>query len=316
MKDFRHIPVLVDEVVDALKIEPGKKYIDATFGGGGHGFEIMKRGGVLLGLDQDPDAVENSKIKVVNSELHNLRVVQGNFRDIVQIAQENEFINVKGVLFDLGLSSYQLESSGRGFSFLREEPLDMRMSSIPAESGILKQNTFSSVGLGKDAEDEKSLTARKIVNEWSEGELYTIFAKFGEEMNARSIANSIIQARKDKEVSTTKELADLIKNTIQGGSQIHPATKVFQALRIAVNDELGSLERALDQVLKVIDAKGKLVVISFHSLEDRMVKQKLRKFEEEGRGTVITKKPIIPSMEELRSNRKARSAKMRVFEKS
>lgn len=258
-----HIPVLLKEALEALDVKPGKKYIDCTYGGGGHTRAIEKAGGIVLTIDQDPDAQA---------------AVLENFAHLKNIAQRTGFSPVAGILFDLGVSSHQLETPQRGFSFNLDAPLDMRMSQV-----------------GPSAAD--------LVNVGSEKELANLFWKFGEERASRAIARAIVANRP---VKTTNQLAQIILRVRHktAGDRTHPATRVFQALRIAVNDELTSLEEALPQAVDLLEPGGRLVVISFHSLEDRIVKNFLK-----------TGRLIKPTAEEIKSNPRARSAKMRVYEK-
>lgn len=298
MIDF-HVPVLKKEVVSSLNIEPGKKYIDATVGGGGHAFEILSKGGVLLGIDQDQEAIDytNRKWKIESRRLkirkENLTLVRGNFVDINRIARERGFEHADGVIFDLGVSSYQIDKSGRGFSFLREEPLDMRMSS------------------------KIEITAKDIVNKASFDELYNIFSKFGEEKNAWAICDAIVLARQVKPIKTSRELAEIVAGVneehLRGVSRLHPATRVFQALRIVVNSEIDNLRKGLGGAFEILAPNGRLMVISFHSLEDRVVKLFFTKLVRAGAANFINKKPIIASDEEIKRNRRARSAKLRVI---
>lgn len=290
-----HIPVLVEEAIEGLQIRPAKKYIDATLGGGGHGVEIVKRGGVLLGIDVDQDALEFARQRLdVGSEKlegeEGWKLVQGNFRDIEIIAKEQGFENVSGILFDLGVSTFQLKKSGRGLSFGRDEPLDMRLG------------------------NREGISAREIVNSYSEDELYDLLIRFGEEELARPIARVLIHVRRTGPITTTAQLADLVGGVYQHEgkrSVLHPATKVFQALRIAVNRELDSLERGLEGAVKLLESGGRLAIISFHSLEDRIVKFGLRRDELR----LITKKPIRPNLLEMRQNPASRSAKLRIAQK-
>lgn len=295
-----HIPVFKQEVTEFLDIQKGKQYIDATLGGGGHALEICKRGGEVLGIDVDQDAIDHvqKKIKDQHAEIKNLgkvTLVRGNFKDIAEIARLHGFTDVSGIIFDLGVSSYQLDTQERGFSFQNSGPLDMRMD----PSGSSGQ-----------------VTAEDLVNGLTKGELYELFCKYGEESNAWAIAKSIVSARLVNRITTTGDLAAIIAKSVRRSkNDIHPATRVFQALRIAVNDELYSIEEALPKALTVLGKKGRIIVISFHSLEDRIVKQAFKKFEEEKQGKIITEKPIVPSEEEQVVNRRSRSAKLRVFEK-
>lgn len=261
-----HIPVLLNEVVAALEIKPGEKYIDCTFGGGGHFRAIQEAGGIVLGIDQDPEAQAP---------------IRGNFAHLKEIADTAGFHPVSGILFDLGVSSHQLETDYRGFSFKRGglSKLDMRMD----------QTT--------------GLTAADLINAGSEKELANLFFKYGEERESRKIAKAIVSNRP---VETTNDLAEIILKVSHRGKfdRTHPATRVFQALRIAVNDELNSLETALPQALGLLKPGGKLAVISFHSLEDRIVKNFMKK-------SLL----IRPTEQEIANNPKARSGKLRVMEK-
>ena len=294
MKPY-HIPVLVDEVINGLNVRKGEKYIDATIGGGGHSFEILQRGGMVLGIDRDQEALDYIESRITNQELRveegNLKLVQGDFSDIAKIARENGFEKVAGILFDLGVSSHQLDAA-RGFSFRREEPLDMRMN------------------------QKAELTAHDLVNELSGEELAEIFLKYGEEKNATPIAWAIVAQRKKKHIATTGDLAHIIEsvNTRQG--MIHPATKIFQALRIVVNEELTEIQKGIEEGFEILSEKGRMAVISFHSLEDRIVKNAFRNFAQENRGEIITKKPIIATDTEIQKNPRSRSAKLRIFEKN
>lgn len=301
---FEHIPVLLKEAVDYLNVEKGKKYIDATLGGGGYTFEILKKGGIVLGIDSDIDSVDyvKDKFSISQPRRHtsnfqfpngkNLVLVHGNFSDVENIAHLNNFDKVSGIVFDLGLSSYQIENSGRGFSFRRDEPLDMRMN----------------VSVDK-------LTAAEILNTWSKEELYQLFSKMGEERFAFNISDNIISARKIKPIEKTSELVGIIEGSVRKKPGIHPATKVFQALRIAVNDEIRNLKAGLKEGFKILDEKGRIVVVSFHSLEDRIVKNYFNLLEDTGKGKVITKKPVLSGNDELKRNIRARSAKLRCIEK-
>ncbi|MFH1833056.1 MAG: 16S rRNA (cytosine(1402)-N(4))-methyltransferase RsmH [Candidatus Levyibacteriota bacterium] len=286
-----HTPVLLKEIVDFLGVSKGKKYIDATLGGGGHTFEILKCGGTVLGIDVDQDAIDYVKSKI-NEE--KLVLVKGNFKDIDKIAHSKGFNNVSGIIFDLGVSSFQLEKDSRGFSFQKEGPLDMRMDPSGA-SGQVK--------------------AADLINALTKGELYELFTKLGEERFARTISNDICRARRVKPIETTSELAGIIRK--RGFlKKIDPATRVFQALRIAVNDELNNLKEALPKAIGLLEKGGLLEVISFHSLEDRIVKNCFQQFQKEGLGNVLIKKPIVPSNEEQKINRRSRSAKLRVFKRN
>ncbi len=292
-----HTSVLLEESLEALDITPGKRFIDCTLGGGGHTIEILKRGGNVLGIDVDEDALGYvyEKVKDQKSKIKNFgeaTLVKGNFKDLGKIARENGFEQVSGILFDLGVSSYQLDTGDRGFSFLKDAELDMRM------------------------DQSLSVTAKDLVNGLTRHELTELFHKLGEERYAGKIAEVIVKKRLTKPIETTGELAKIIRHTVPGGkSGVHPATRVFQALRIAVNDELNSLRDALPQAVKLLLSNGRLTVISFHSLEDRIVKQALNEFVDEGLGLLPNKKPISPTTSEIADNPRARSAKLRVFER-
>ncbi len=290
--DTFHKPVMKEEVIERLQVKDGSRYIDATLGGGGHGFEILKKGGILLGLDHDQDAIEyvrtNNEERITKNELV---LVRGNFSDIERIARENGFEKVGGVLFDLGMSSYQIEQSGRGFSFSGDEPLDMRMDT------------------------KKSLTASEIINNWTEGELYDLFSKMAEDPNSWAVARNIVRARRLDTIKTTGDLVRIIESAVRNKKQIHKATRIFQALRIAVNQELENLKKGLEEAFGLLQDHGRMVVVSYHSLEDRITKLYFLELERQGKALLIAKKPIMPTLDEIRENRRARSAKMRVVEK-
>lgn len=299
MQSKYHKGVLIREVIDLLQIKVGKKYIDATLGGGGHAIEIIKRGGKVLGIDTDLESIDYIK-KTFRSQISDLKLIpaQGNFKDIDKIAHSHGFERVDGIIFDLGVSSHQLEEGDRGFSFQREGPLDMRMD-----------------------QSAQTLTAADILNLAGKDELYEIFIKFGQEPRARLLASAILRARKIKAIKTTGDLLKVIEGVYGLKQEISDKTKasigkrVFQALRITVNAELENLDEALPKALSLLEANGRLEVISFHSLEDRIVKQNFLNFEKKGLGRIATGKPILPSPEEQKINRRSRSAKLRVFEK-
>jgi len=293
-----HTPVLLQKTVELLDPAPGKLFIDATCGFGGHTEELVKKGSKVLGIDRDPEAIGHLR-KSLGSRVKSKRLtlVQGNFADIGQIAREAGFGKVDGILFDLGVSSVQLENPQRGFSFTRDGPLDMRMD--PA--------------LG--------LLARDIVNNFEKRRLYEIFKNYGQEKFARAIAGAICRARELKPIATTAELARVVQDVYKTGGvrkrdkakKLHPATKVFLALRIVVNSELLNLEKALPQTLELLNKKGRLVVISFHSLEDGIVK---RFFKHQANLKVLIPKPIGPEKTEVLANPRSRSAKLRVAERN
>lgn len=292
-----HTPVLLQTTIEFLDPGPGKSFIDATAGFGGHTEELMKRGSRVLGIDRDPEAIEylkKSQESGVRSQ--ELVLVRGNFADIGQIAREAGFGKVDGILFDLGVSSVQLESPQRGFSFTRDGPLDMRMD--PA--------------LG--------LSAGEIVNNFEKRRLYEIFKNYGQEKFAGAIAGAICRARELKPIETTAELARVIEEVYKTGGvrkrnkakKLHPATKAFLALRIVVNSELLNLEKALPQTAELLNKKGRLATISFQSLEDGIVK---RFFKHQRNFKVLTPKPIGPEKTEILANPRSRSAKLRVVER-
>lgn len=280
MSNF-HKSVLLTEVLEGLKVKPNEKYIDATLGGGGHAKKILELGGIVLGIDVDKDALEF--VEKLKSE--SLTLARGNFRDIDKIAHLNNFDKVAGIIFDLGVSSHQIDDPDRGFSFQNEGPLDMRM------------------------DQELGVRALDLVKILTKGELNEIFTEFGEESHAWKISDAIVRARSVRPIETTADLAKIVF-PIAGQSK-----KVFQALRIAINDELNAITQALPKALGLLGEKGRLCVISFHSLEDRIVKRKFLEFEKEERGKIITEKPIVPTNEEINENKRAKSAKLRIFEK-
>ncbi|MBI2019895.1 16S rRNA (cytosine(1402)-N(4))-methyltransferase RsmH [Candidatus Daviesbacteria bacterium] len=287
-----HRPVLLGEVLEVLEVKAGEWYLDCTLGDGGHSLEILKKGGNVLGLDVDPEAIERTKGRLEGfGESGRFKAIQGNFRDIKNLVLQMDLADQKfaGILFDLGVSSLQLENPERGFSFGKVGPLDMRMDPTLA------------------------VTALDLVNGLNKGELYELFTKLGEEKYSRRLAEALVSAREVGPIQTTRQLAELAEKTLGRREKIHPATRIFQALRIAVNDELNALKEGLDQVMTLMEENGQILVISFHSLEDRIVKNTFNNWEEEGLGKVVTKKPITPSNLELRENPRSRSAKMRVF---
>ncbi len=307
-----HKPVLLKEVLEFLNIKKGRKYIDATLGGGGHTREIVKRGGVVLGIDVDQDAITyvkkilrdkdikilgekiDRKLNISVSEYPNIILARGNFRDIDTIARLNDFKKVSGIIFDLGVSSFQIDTPERGFAYQKEGPLDMRM--------------------------DKNLAVRAadLINVLTKGELNELFSKLGEERFARLFSERITLARRIKKIETT---GDLIK-ALEGSRKFSPfersgfMKRVFQALRIAVNDELNNLKEALPKAIDLLEGDGRLLVISFHSLEDRIVKVTFDSYGKKGFGIILTKNPITPSFEEISENRRSKSAKMRVFQKA
>ena len=302
--EFVHKSVLFDEAIESLNIDKSKIILDGTAGGGGHSREIAKRAGRLIAVDQDPDA-----IKVLHERLDsfdNVTIVQNNFSNVKDILKEQGIEKIDGMLLDLGVSSFQLDTAQRGFSYHADAPLDMRMS-------------------------KSGLSAKDVVNTYSETELADILFRYGEEKFARRIAKNIVLYRQNKEIETTGELVDIIKESYPKAKMrdSHPARKTFQAIRIEVNAELDALEKTLDSALDCLSSGGRLSIITFHSLEDRMVKEKFNSWvnsctcPKEFPVCVCGKKPLgkmpfkfkAPSEAELEENPRARSSKLRCFEK-
>lgn len=305
--EFKHISVLLNETIDALNIKADGIYCDGTVGGAGHSSEIAKRlnGGMLYAFDRDPDAV-----KIASERLEGLpaTVIHSNFSEMTEQLSKIGVNEVDGILLDLGVSSYQLDTAQRGFSYHKDAPLDMRMS-------------------------KSGLSAYDIVNTFSSAELSDIFFRFGEEKFARKIADRIVTVRQNKKIETTIELAEIISSAYPAAARrdSHPARKVFQAIRIAVNGELDALNIALDKCFKLLKKDGVLAIITFHSLEDRMVKLKFKEYctgctcppdfpvcvcGKTPQGRLLSRKPIEPSAEELEQNARSRSAKLRVIIKN
>ena len=302
--EFVHKSVLFDEAIESLNIDKSKIILDGTAGGGGHSREIAKRACRLIAVDQDPDA-----IKVLHERLDsfdNVTIVQNNFSNVKDILKEQGIEKIDGMLLDLGVSSFQLDTAQRGFSYHADAPLDMRMS-------------------------KSGLSAKDVVNTYSEAELADILFRYGEEKFARRIAKNIVLHRQNKEIETTGELVDIIKESYAKAKMrdSHPARKTFQAIRIEVNAELDALEKTLDSALDCLSSGGRLSIITFHSLEDRMVKEKFNSWvnpctcPKEFPVCVCGKKPLgkmpfkfkAPSEAELEKNPRARSSKLRCFEK-
>lgn len=308
--EFKHKSVLLEECIQNLNIKKDKIYVDGTLGGGGHSYQILKRlenTGLLIGIDRDMDAINAAKQNL--SEFENFKLVHGNNSDIKKILCDLQIDKVDGILFDLGVSSYQVDEAIRGFSYMKDAPLDMRMN------------------------QQDKLSAYNVVNEYSEEKLASIFFAFGEERYSKSIANNICRKRAEKKINTTLQLVDVIKDSLPAKAlqeKQHPAKRVFQAIRIEVNEELVKLKNSISDSIMSLNDNGYMLVISFHSLEDRIIKHT---FEElEGRctcprdfpvcicnnisyGKVITKKAIISTDDELEKNSRARSAKLRVFQR-
>lgn len=309
--EFKHVPVMLYECINNLNIKPDGVYVDATLGGGGHSFEIASRlgdGGRLIGIDQDEQAIAAAKKKLAPFE-KKITYVHDNFSNAKNILENEGADKIDGVLIDLGVSSYQLDEAERGFSYINDAPLDMRM----------------------DRRKEKS--AYTVINEYSKQALSDIIFKYGEERWAKRIAEFIDEKRKIRKIETTKELTDIIKAAIPAGARAeggHPAKRTFQAIRIEVNGELEIIENTILDFADKLNKKGRLAVITFHSLEDRIVKEAFLKLSqgckcpkefpvcvcgEVSKGKIITKKPIVATEKELEINSRSKSAKLRVFEK-
>lgn len=309
--EFRHKSVLLDESIEALQIKPDGIYVDGTLGGGGHSYEICKRlsgKGRLIGIDQDAAAIQAATERL--SEFKDrVTIVRSNYCNMRAELGKLGITSVDGVILDLGVSSYQLDTAERGFTYREDAPLDMRM------------------------DQRQTLTAKDIVNGYSEMELYRIIRDYGEDRFAKNIAKHIVNARNEKALETTGELIHVIKAAIPmkvratGG---HPAKKTFQAIRIELNRELEVLDNSLEDMIDLLNDEGRICVITFHSLEDRIVKTRFRHCEDpctcpkefpvcvcgqKSKGRVITKKPIVPSDGELEENSRAKSSKLRVFER-
>jgi 16S rRNA (cytosine1402-N4)-methyltransferase len=295
-----HIPVLKDESISGLSIKKGDTIIDGTIGGGGHTLEIIKRFGSsvrIIGLDLDVDAITRVKKLIADVESDVIFKTAG-FQDMDKVLDELGIVSVDKILLDLGISSFQLEDSGRGFTFLKDEPLLMTMKKNPSKS---------------------DLTARLIVNTWRQESLADIIYGFGEEKYSRKIAKAIVEAREEKKIKTTFDLVKIIDEAVgknYRGLRIHPATRTFQALRIATNTELSNLGQVIERGFDRLKAGGRMAIISFHSLEDRIVKYAFVDLKQNGRGNIITKKPIIPSENEVKLNPRSRSSKLRIIEKN
>lgn len=309
--DFKHVSVLLDETIAGLNIKPDGIYVDGTLGGGGHAYEVLKRlspKGRLIGIDQDGEALQAAGERLKEFE-DKVTLVRDNYCEIERVLKDLNIEKVDGIVLDIGVSSYQLDNLERGFSYKSDAPLDMRMDT------------------------RQVLTAADVVNTYSENELFKIIKDYGEDKFAKNIAKHIVLARKDKPFETTKELSEVIKRAIpmkvqaKGG---HPAKKTFQAVRIEVNRELTVLKESIDKMIEHLNPGGRICIITFHSLEDRIVKMKFRENEnpctcppdfpvcvcgKKSKGKVVTRKPIIPSDEEIKVNKRAKSSKLRIFER-
>lgn len=291
-----HQPVLLDEVLGYLDLRPRCAVLDATLGGAGHAKEILKRitpGGTLIGIDADPAAIDIARENLKSFE-GSFKLLNGNFRYLDELLAEESGIKFDAELFDLGISSYQMDDGRRGFSIRYDASLDMRMDTRLA------------------------VTARDLVNALKEDELADIIARFGEERFFRRVARKVAEARAKKPIETTGELASIIHRAVgsrYGRSRIDPATRTFQALRIAVNDELPAIEEGIRKAVSMLKSGGRICVISFHSLEDRIVKNMFRDFARDGLVKILTKKPVRPGRDEAARNARSRSAKLRAAER-
>ena len=310
MSDFYHISVLLQECIDGLNIKPDGIYVDGTLGGAGHSGQIVRHldTGLLIGIDRDPVALKAAGERLAPFA-NNVKLVHSNFCEMAEVLESLEIPGVDGILLDLGVSSPQLDDSTRGFSYMADAPLDMRMNG------------------------EDSLSAYDVVNTWPQEELKRILYDYGEERYAPQIASAICRRRENKPIATTLELVDVIRSAMPPAAlreKQHPAKRSFQAIRIAVNDELGSVEKAMKAAIPLLNKGGRLVIITFHSLEDRIVKNAMVEASKgctcppnfpvcvcgkKPKVKLITKKPIVASPEELEVNPRSRSAKLRICEK-
>lgn len=308
--EFNHVSVLLNETIEGLNIKPDGIYADGTLGGAGHSYQIASKLnglGRLIGFDQDEDAITASTERL--KEFKNVTIVRSNYRNMKEELNNRGIEKVDGILLDLGVSSYQLDTVSRGFSYKEAAPLDMRM------------------------DNRNEVTARDIVNNYSQGDLFRIIRDYGEDKFAANIAKHIVMNREVKPIETTTELAEIVKAAIpmkfrkQGG---HPAKQTFQAIRIELNSELSVLKESLMDMIDLLNPNGRICIITFHSLEDRIVKNIFKEAEDpctcpknfptcvcgkKSKGKVITRKPILPSEEELKLNSRSKSAKLRIFEK-
>ncbi|WHE08425.1 16S rRNA (cytosine(1402)-N(4))-methyltransferase RsmH [Thermoanaerobacterium thermosaccharolyticum] len=306
--EFKHESVLLNETIEYLKVKPDGVYVDGTLGGGGHSYEVLRRlsTGRLIAIDRDMDAINAASVRL--KDFNNVTYVHDNYKNIKNILKNIGIERIDGAILDLGVSSYQLDEVKRGFSYMHDAPLDMRM-------------------------DKKSaLTAEYVVNNYSEDDIAKILYDYGEEKWAKRIAKFIVEERKKRSIKTTFQLVDIIKKAVPASKRRtgpHPAKRTFQAIRIEVNDELKGLDNAIDDFIDVMNPNGRIAIITFHSLEDRIVKNMYKKLENPctcpknlpctcGKKPVIkiiTKKPVTPNKEELETNPRSRSAKLRVAEK-
>ncbi|MEW4414832.1 16S rRNA (cytosine(1402)-N(4))-methyltransferase RsmH [Clostridium sp. AN503] len=308
---FEHKSVLLMETIDSLAVRPDGVYVDGTLGGGGHALEVCRRlgeKGRLIGIDQDADAIRAATERLLPFQ-ENVTIVRNNYENIAEVLAELGIGKVDGIYLDLGVSSYQLDTAERGFTYREDAPLDMRM------------------------DQRNSQTAADIVNTYSESDLYRIIRDYGEDRFAKNIAKHIVRNRQDKPFETTGELIETIKAAIPAKIRAtggHPAKRTFQAIRIELNHELDVLNRSIDTMIDLLNPGGRLSIITFHSLEDRIVKTRFRTNEnpcicppgfpvcmcgKKSKGVVVTRKPIVPTEDEIENNKRAKSSKLRVFER-
>ena len=311
--EFVHKSVLLDEVIEGLNIKPDGIYVDGTLGGAGHSYHICEKlteGGRLIGIDQDEDAIK-AATKRLEPFMDRVTIVRDNYCNIKSVLNSLNVDKVDGILLDIGVSSYQLDTEGRGFTYKEENaPLDMRM------------------------DQRMTITAEDIVNEYSEMELFRVIRDYGEDQFAKNIAKHIVRAREQERITTTGQLTEIIKAAIPMKMRMakgHPAKKTFQAIRIELNKELEVLENSIDDMIELLNDEGRLCIITFHSLEDRIVKNRYRDNVDvctcpktfpvcvcntKPKGWVVTRKPIVPSEQELADNKRSKSSKLRIFERS
>lgn len=310
--EFKHISVLLEETIEGLNIKPDGIYVDGTLGGGGHSFHIYEKldeNGRLIGIDQDEDAI-SAATKRLEPFKERVTIVRSNYEKMKSVLEELQIEKVDGILLDLGVSSFQLDDQTRGFTYMEENAmLDMRM------------------------DQRQSMTAKDIVNDYSESDLFRMIRDYGEDRFAKNIAKHIVQRRQERPIETTGELVEIIRQSIPMKIQVtggHPAKRTFQAIRIELNRELSVLEDTLDEMIDLLNPGGRICVITFHSLEDRIVKTIFKRNEDpctcprefpvcicgkKSKGKVISRKPILPSEEEMNQNTRAKSAKLRIFER-
>ena len=310
--EFKHISVLLEETIEGLQIKPDGIYVDGTLGGGGHSYHICEKlneNGRLIGIDQDEDAIRAASNRLEPFK-DRVTIVRSNYEKMKTVVEELQIEKVDGILLDLGVSSFQLDDQSRGFTYMEEKAmLDMRM------------------------DQRQSMTAKDIVNEYSEGDLYRMIRDYGEDRFAKNIAKHIVQRRQERSIETTGELVEIIRQSIPMKIQVtggHPAKRTFQAIRIELNRELSVLEDTLDEMIELLNPGGRICVITFHSLEDRIVKTIFKRNEDpctcprefpvcicgkKSKGKVISRKPILPTEEEMEHNKRAKSAKLRIFER-